>query len=228
MQYLMIDIEAPLMAWGKAARSNWRPTDAIPGRSHILGLLGAAVGIDRNDTERKLKFDASYQISVGVRKYGKPLTDYHTIQGLDLLKKNQAPRTRREEVFYDSLVGGGKETMVLTDREYLCDAKYVVCIKKVGEGMSLEDLRSSILQPYHFLFFGRLSCPPGKPLNPRVVEASSLEEAFGTQAISFLAFHWEGDPNEFGGAHETRKRSDDPIGNFRFLERQEYIKRVSR
>ncbi|HLD44337.1 MAG TPA: CRISPR-associated protein Cas5, partial [bacterium] len=49
MDYLVFQLRAPLSAWGETAVGEYRPTSNYPSNSALLGLLAAALGIDRED-----------------------------------------------------------------------------------------------------------------------------------------------------------------------------------
>ncbi len=50
-EYLVFRLYAPLASWGEAAVGESRPTATYPGRGAIIGLLGAALGVRRDDDE---------------------------------------------------------------------------------------------------------------------------------------------------------------------------------
>ncbi|WP_295540003.1 CRISPR-associated protein Cas5, partial [Thiolapillus sp.] len=47
--YLVFQLYAPLASWGGQAVGQERPSDDHPGRSALLGLLAAALGIRREE-----------------------------------------------------------------------------------------------------------------------------------------------------------------------------------
>ena len=49
--YLVFRLYGPLASWGQAAVGGDRPTGLQPTRSAILGLLGAALGIKRDNNQ---------------------------------------------------------------------------------------------------------------------------------------------------------------------------------
>ena len=62
METLVFQLEAPLSSWGDVAVGEYRPTAEYPGQSAILGLLAAALGIDRLDTEGQSALQQGYRI----------------------------------------------------------------------------------------------------------------------------------------------------------------------
>ena len=51
MNTLFLRLEGPLQAWGLRARWGERDTADAPTKSGVLGLLGCAMGLRRDDSE---------------------------------------------------------------------------------------------------------------------------------------------------------------------------------
>ena len=49
METLIFQLEAPLSSWGEVAVGEYRPSAEYPSQSAVQGLLGAALGLDRDD-----------------------------------------------------------------------------------------------------------------------------------------------------------------------------------
>ena len=49
MEYLVFRLYGPMASWGQAAVGGDRPTAMAPGKAAIIGLLGAALGVERDD-----------------------------------------------------------------------------------------------------------------------------------------------------------------------------------
>ncbi len=58
--------------------------------------------------------------------------------------------------------GGTKPGAMLTRREYLCDASFLVALQ--GEPDLIAELEAAIEAPKWTLYLGRKSCPPSRPL----------------------------------------------------------------
>ena len=68
-----------------------------PSRSAILGLLGAALGITREDQAGHDALDAGYGIAIRLDSAGTTLSDYHTAQTVAASAMRKArPRTRAQ------------------------------------------------------------------------------------------------------------------------------------
>ena len=166
-QHLILKLEGPLQSWGKHSFEGLRPSEAFPGRSALLGLLGACLGIDREDSEGQQQLAASVGFAVRCDQ-GKhrplKMTDYHTVKDA--------------RVDYQGLKS--HET-IQTWREYWQDVKYTAAIWNLPEaGISLQQLHSAVRQPVFTPVLGRRSCPLVRPLFEAMVEA---EDALAALAM---------------------------------------------
>lgn len=225
MKYLLFDLTAPLQSWGSVTRATERVTDSVPTKSAILGLLAAAVGIDRSDYERKKTFDKCFNVAIAVETDGVTLKDYHTVQILSNYSGGRI-RTRRDALEYRK--DNAKLATVLTNRHYLQDASFTIAITQVEEGpFDLEALRKAILKPHFPIYLGRRCCPPAAPLNPRIVETDTLEEALGGEEKRYIRIHWEGCDSGLK-ADRVVSRRDNPVGAGLYTYRNENVMEVSR
>jgi CRISPR system Cascade subunit CasD len=174
--YLLFRLYGPLAAWGTIAVGQERPSDAHPGKSAILGLLAAAMGVRREEENLHALMAAAYGFAVRVDAPGLLLRDYHTAQ---------VPPERRKVVHYtrrDELRSRSKDlNTILSSREYRCDALYTVALwigKNQSPPFTLEELVQGIRQPRFVLYLGRKSCPLALPVQAAVVTAAHLEAAF--------------------------------------------------
>jgi len=158
--YLVFQLYGPLAAWGEPAVGEVRHTNPIPGRSAILGLLAAALGLRREEEARLLELNSHYRVAVRQLRQSQWLRDYHTVQ---VPRENRKLRyaTRRDEL---RLAPDELQT-ILSTREYRCDAYYLIAIESTdGAPYALGQLEQALQQPVFPLYLGRKSCPPGLPL----------------------------------------------------------------
>ena len=78
MTTLLLQCVAPLQSWGTQSEYIMRDTGREPSKSGIIGLLCAAMGIPRSDTETLAQL-ARLTMGVRIDREGKILHDYHTI-----------------------------------------------------------------------------------------------------------------------------------------------------
>lgn len=173
MEYLLFRLYGPLASWGEIAVGESRHTASYPGKSALLGLLAAALGIRRDEEDRQLSLTAGYQFAVKVMSTGHLLRDYHTTQAPDSVG-SFVYRTRRDELIL------GKERLgtILSSREYRCDALSVVAVRALDDApFSLHKLCDALIKPKFHLYLGRKSCPLAAPLKPLVRSAKGFGQA---------------------------------------------------
>lgn len=181
MQYLVFTLYGPMAAFGGVAVGERRTGWDRPGRSALLGLIGAGLGIDRADEPALMALDRGLGLAVRCDATGRLLSDYHSIQ-VPPARRNRRFATRKQELDDTPL-----ETM-LTRREYRMDALHMVALwPRDPASHSLEAIAQALTRPVFRLCLGRLSCPPGLPLHPLLIEAPHVTEAFARRAAAATA-----------------------------------------
>ncbi|MER7369318.1 type I-E CRISPR-associated protein Cas5/CasD [Nonomuraea wenchangensis] len=140
---LALCLDAPMQSWGIQSRFTVRETTTEPTKSGVVGLLGAALGIHRDDTERLSQL-ARLRMGVRVDREGILERDYHTAQNV--------PTT----------AGTGHRT-VISQRYYLADALFLVVLEDDGPTL-LQQAAEALRHPHWPLCFGRKSFVPARPL----------------------------------------------------------------
>ncbi len=169
--YLVFRIAAPMGAFGDIAVGERRATWDVPSKSGVLGLVAAALGIERIETAKHQALDTSLGFAVRQDQAGRPLRDYHTAQA-PKARKDKRWRTRREELDADDL------NTVLSERIYRVEAAATVVLWVNGErGPTLASLEAGLKRPKFTLYVGRKACPLGWPPRPRVIAAPSVNAA---------------------------------------------------
>lgn len=193
METLIFQLQAPLSSWGEAAVGEYRPSAEYPSQSAIQGLLGAALGIDRDDDAAQTALRTSYRLAVGVLSQGRLLRDYHTAQvpsRTDLKKRPHA--TRRDEL---SLPKQDLNT-ILSSRDYRQDAAALVAVQIVANApYSLMQLAEALKKPKFVLYLGRKSCPIAVPLHPCILSADTINTALSDYRQQLSALWRQAMPN---------------------------------
>lgn len=147
---LFLRLEGPMQSWG-AQESKFvvRRTTEAPTKSGVIGLLCAALGVSRPQaTKEWLSKLSNIRMGVRIDVPGIRWWDYHTVgAGMEM---------RIAE-------GGTKPGAMLTRREYLCDASFMVALQ--GEPAIIDQLTAAILDPAWTLYLGRKCCPPSRPIH---------------------------------------------------------------
>lgn len=174
-EHLVFTLAASLASHGDLAGHQRRGGAAWPGRSAILGLVGAALGLERADADAQRALNDGYGVAVLVRKPGDILRDYHTTQTVPSAKVKR-PSTRADALARGRSASG--LNTVISIREYRADVAYEVCLyARDTARWSLDEIREALLRPRFVLYLGRKSCPLATPMSPRPVTASDARAA---------------------------------------------------
>lgn len=170
--FLLFTLEAPLAGLGDVAVGERRYGAERPARSAMLGLVAAALGIERRDEAAHAALGEGYGCAVRVDRPGRLLEDYHTTQ-VPPARRGRRFTSRRAELRANDL-----ET-ILSLRDYRTDARYTVALwERDAPPHSLAELGNALRRPTFNLYFGRKACPLGRPPAPQLIEAASLADAF--------------------------------------------------
>lgn len=158
--YLILKLDGVLQAWGRESFEGLRPSELFPGRSALLGLIGACLGIDRLDQNSQQALALSLGFAVRVDQQGQKMTDYHTVKDA--------------RVDYHGLK---THDTIQTWREYWQDAKYTLAIWNTENAtILLPQVKAAIQKPIYTPVLGRRSCALSRPLfECEVIAANHLE-----------------------------------------------------
>ncbi len=159
----LLRFEGPLQAWGDhRSKFRVRYTYDAPTKSGVIGLLCAALGVSRRQADEEwLSKLNTLLMGVRVDRPGLTSWDYQTIgAGLGLVQAN----------------GQIKRQTLLSRREYLCDASFLVALQ--GEETLIREIQYALEKPVWPPYLGRKSCPPSVPvLEPQQGEFVHLMDA---------------------------------------------------
>lgn len=158
--FLILKLQGVMQAWGGHTFEDYRPVHPFPTRSGITGLLGACLGIDRQDKAGIADLSASFVYAVRSDTLPVKFTDFHTVM--------------------DARKVDGKENKnpVVSRREYLCDAKYTLALQLRDQAVyTAEEMSAALKKPCYTPFLGRRSCPLCHPLFETIINAENLLHA---------------------------------------------------
>ena len=166
-EYLIISLVAPMGAFGDLAGHEWRGSYRWPGRAAILGLIGAAMGIRREDCAGQAALSV-WRMAVSVLSAGPIWRDFHTVQTVP------SARIKRPHTRFDAVSAlQPSDNGLITRREYMSDCAFGVALWG-GEMLPLvKALRCPTFTPY----LGRKSCPLSAPIAPRTVQTQNAIKA---------------------------------------------------
>jgi CRISPR system Cascade subunit CasD len=149
---LLLRLEGPLQSWGdQQSKFVIRRTAEAPTKSGVIGMLCAALGVSRHEASEKwLPKLGGLRMGTRIDVPGVRWWDYHTV--------GAGMQMRTAE-------GGHKEGAMLTRREYLCEASFLVALQ--GEPELIAQLDAAMKAPKWTLYLGRKCCPPSRPLLER-------------------------------------------------------------
>ncbi len=142
MPTLLLRLVGPLQSWGTTSRFDQRDTGKEPSKSGVVGLLAAALGIDR---ENWVDLEPLAHLSMGVRhdRPGVPKRDYQTAQQII------------------SADGSKIHETAVTTRDYLADAAFLVGLESTERPL-LESAQDALRNPVWPLALGRKSYVPSE------------------------------------------------------------------
>ncbi|MBX3291568.1 MAG: type I-E CRISPR-associated protein Cas5/CasD [Acidobacteria bacterium] len=143
---LFIRLAGPMQSWGTMSRFTRRDTGKEPSKSGIIGLICAAMGIDReDDSNTDLQKLAQAALGIRVLRQGDMQSDYHTASKIAKAEK------------------GVKDTELST-RFFLSDADFIAALESDDRGL-LERVHDALKHPVWQLFLGRKAFMPSLPIH---------------------------------------------------------------
>ena len=147
LRAIVVRLEGPMQSYGASSVGVNRPTEDAPTKSALVGMLGAALGIDRIEVQALVALDRAMATVVRVDRAGTIETDYHTAQDVPTME-------------------GSGAKVALTRRSYLADAVFTVLLCNERADV-LADWHDALRYPRYAPVLGRRACPPSAPLVER-------------------------------------------------------------
>lgn len=149
MPTLLLRLMGPMQSWGTTSRFDQRDTGKEPSKSGVIGLIAAAMGIDR---EEWAGLEPLTRLVMGVRydRPGVPKYDYQTAgcASTDTIIKAD---------------GKPSKDGVPSQRDYLADAAFLVGLE-CEDRYLLERIHAALKNPVWTLALGRKSYVPSEPI----------------------------------------------------------------
>jgi len=182
--FLVFTVCAPHGAWGSASQSSattaYKGTEIDPSKSALIGLIGAAMGL-----ERARLGELGAALGVSVRVAARPTRDlkpdFHTVTrgvpppGLETWSRFEETRGH--------LAGTVNAGSMLSRREYWTAGLWIVAVERRGGVWSLEAPADALAHPRWSLHAGRKACPLGLPPDPEIVEADGPRAALAAYGL---------------------------------------------
>ncbi|WP_101069142.1 type I-E CRISPR-associated protein Cas5/CasD [Roseovarius salinarum] len=162
--YVVFSLVAPIGAFGGPAGHERRGSEAWPGRGAILGLLGAALGVRRDEADA-LAALGRWKMAVSALSHGPALRDFHTVQTVPAARIKR-PRTRA----HATAALTHRDNAMITRRDYRMDCAFGIAL---WDGPDPDALVTALANPVFTPYLGRKSCPLSAPMGPLRVNAEN-------------------------------------------------------
>lgn len=142
-----------MQSWAVSSKFSNRESGEFPSQSGVFGLLGSALGYNRDDSSLCTLL-SSLTTAVRIDSTGKVLRDYQSIE----------------------VTPGSNK---LSNRFYLTNASFMVAVYDPENGSDelLERIEQAVKKPANTLFLGRKSCPPSTKISLGILEKDTLMDA---------------------------------------------------
>lgn len=221
-EFLILTLQGPMQAWGEHSFEGTRPSGNFPTCSALLGLLGACLGIRRNEYVRQQQLADSVQLAV--HKDNRQIeTSWGDMKSLPVIKMTDYHTVKDAR---ESYAGLKSHETIQTWREYLLDAEYTVAVwTKDGAAVSLAELEGAVQRPVFTPYLGRRSCPLAQPLFRQRLQAADALQALQTVGASGGVVYSDTNINE--KSDRTMRLRDVPMAGQprQFASRNIYVHR---
>ena len=165
-EFLTFALVAPIASFGAIAVGERRPTWDRPARSAVLGLVGACLGLEREDDAAQAALAGAYGVAILCHAAGRVLADYHTAQVPPSRGKRRFA-TRAQELATPDL------STILSRRDYRTGAWHLgaLWLRAPAPRWTLDAIADAMRAPGFVPYLGRKSCPLGLPLHPLLDDA---------------------------------------------------------
>jgi len=186
-KFLALRLSGVLQSWGYNSEYTYRNSGLFPTKSAVLGLCCAAKGLSRGSVEEHDFLGAVTDCSMTSIALPRSRTAGEKIWPINV---------RRIEDFHTventkTATGRPNPNAVITYRQYLCDADFVVLLEV--DSKIAEDLKNKLSNPDWGIWLGRKSCIPSVPVFAGVF--STIDEVcsglFGGKALNHFTYQKE-------------------------------------
>jgi CRISPR system Cascade subunit CasD len=183
-RWLVLRLEAPLLAFGGVTIDHVGVTRDFPALSMLTGLFANALGCQRTETGKHQ--DLQDRLIFAARREREPYVGVlRDMQNADLSSERRGWTTRGRP---EERGGGSLDQAHRRQRDHHPDALVVVVVSlsPADSSPTLDELASALDRPSRPLFIGRKPCLPSAPLRQRLADGSSFIEADSAYAALSL------------------------------------------
>lgn len=192
MRHLLLDLDAPLISFGRDMVDAYGVVGDFPAKSMIAGLLANALGWERYDVDAHARLQERLVIGAARAAEGRRIRDFQTAQ-LGAADRGWTTRGRVE-----GRAGGAAtyNSPHIRFRDADADARVLVALRLVpaDEAPDLDALVAALDRPERPLFIGRKPFVPSRPVRLDYVEADTIRDALAA-GLATLRDAPAGDPD---------------------------------
>ena len=202
MKHLIMDLEAPIMSFGREAVDAYGFTGRFPIASMLAGMLGNALGYEQTDPGSLQSLQDRLVFAARLDRegpHGLPITDYQTVVLYEDEKRwttdGVMEGRNKSEIYRAERPGERRQLTWPRWQQYLADSRVTVALRldPGWRAPGIDDLALALDQPARPLFIGRKNCLPSRP----VLGGFSV----GDNALSAL-LAWPLDPEDWNTLEE--------------------------
>ncbi len=179
MEALLLRLDAPLMSFGGVVVDEHNPTDPLPYRAMLAGLLANALGMTRAQEREFASLQSRIRYAARRDRRGETLVDYQTVDLSPDGPLDSALGWTTRGTLEERKGGTASDGTHIRYRHYLADAIVTVALtlEPPESEPSLRSVSDALRLPARALFLGRKCCLPSGPVWLAEVAATTLREA---------------------------------------------------
>lgn len=172
MTALILRLAGPLQSWSgyrlMVNMDSLTPTEPMPRKSGITGLIGAALG-----TRDLSALGGRYDLHARIERTNPTAEDFQTLGPLPgftptnpgkatlIADRHEKIRTARGRAAFPAKRDGGNFHTAITRKDYLAHSEYIVALE--ADDDTVADFAAAVRTPRFMTYLGRKSCPPTFP-----------------------------------------------------------------
>ena len=158
MTGFLLPLDGPMQSWADTGFGQLREAGPFPSRAAVLGIVAAALGVERGDA-RLVWLHDTFRVHIAQARAGRVLRDFHTVET------------------------NPKKQKTLTWRDYHHDARFAALVE-ADDSAAVSGAIAALRRPVYTAFLGRRSCPPAHPLLPVPLDAAAPERLAALAAFA--------------------------------------------
>lgn len=173
--YLVLILDAPLQSWGSSSRFDNRTTGSFPTKSGVIGIIAAAMGIDKHSPDEADRIAPLAQSQLTTILLPKQVRDrtlpLQSLEDFQTIGGGYDPVTQWQNMVR-SADNKTRPNPVISRRHYLTDARFGIILE--GEPACIQNIATALKNPVWGMWLGRKACIPALPVCTGICETRKL------------------------------------------------------